>query len=154
MTNEVTVNVRDEKEVPGALGSIAGTLYKTIAFGSVEVTLKRPDSKRSKDQNAKMWPMLLDIVNQKPEWPKPDGTMCKMTPDKYKGMLCSSLFDFELLCNANMSGMVGFGTSTSKLSKKNFCLLIEFIYAFGANHGVQWSEKAQSVYDEYREAQQ
>jgi len=154
VTKEIVFLAKDQSCIPTELGKIGAMLYDKIDGGPVEVALRSPTQKRNNDQNAKTWPMLQDIVRHKPEWPRPDGTMCKMNTEKYKGMLVSSLFDFELVCNSDMSGIVGFGTSTSKLSKKNFCLLIDFIYAFGASHGVQWSEKAQTIYDTYREAQQ
>jgi hypothetical protein len=37
-------------------------------------------------------------------------------------------------------GMVLLGISTQRLSKQQMCDLIDLIYAFGSNHGVEWSE--------------
>ena len=43
------------------------------------------------------------------------------------------------------------GSSTSRMNKAQFSELIELIYNYGAEHGVQWSEKAKSDYEQYRE---
>ena len=44
------------------------------------------------------------------------------------------------------------GHRTSKMRKAEFSELIELIYSYGSESGIHWSEKAQAVYAEYREA--
>lgn len=44
--------------------------------------------------------------------------------------------------------------STKKFRKSEASQFMEFLYSEGADLGVHWSEKAQAVYDEYREANQ
>lgn len=42
-------------------------------------------------------------------------------------------------------GFVVLGQSTSKMKVSEFSKLLELIYAFGAERGVQWSEDAQEA---------
>ena len=134
------------------MGNITKMVSKGLESGAVYVRLGR--EKRTNEQNAKQWPMLQDICRHLPKWPRADGTMCDMTPEKYKDMLTASLFGTEFCLNANQSGVVAFGVKTSKMNKEIFSQLIEFYYAFGTEKGVQWSEKALEIYDQYKEAKQ
>jgi hypothetical protein len=52
--------------------------------------------------------------------------------------------------NTESTGFVVVGMSTSKMHKPEFSNLIEFIYAFGASQGVDWSEPALKAYEQYR----
>lgn len=124
-------------------------INRGLRGGAVIVSLGR--EKRSNDQNAKQWPMLEDICKKLPEWPRADGTLCKMTPQKYKDMLTASLFGTEFCLSADQRSVVAFGVRTSKLSKPLFSQLIEFYYSFGAQHDVEWSEPSIKVFDEYPE---
>lgn len=97
------------------------------------VTIK--EAARSDDQNAKMWAMLSDISRAKPEGRR-------MTADKWKAVFmqaCGHAVQFEM-------GLDGapfpVGYSSSRLSKSQMSDLIEFIYEYGARHGVKWSEPA------------
>lgn len=89
--------------------------------------------KRSLDQNAKMWAMLSDISRAKPE-----GRM--HTPEVWKALFmhaCGHAVQFE----HGLDGQpfpVGF--RSSRLTKEQMSDLIEFIYSYGSEHGVVWSE--------------
>ena len=93
-------------------------------------------AKRSLDQNAKMWAMLSDISRAKP------GGRC-MTTDRWKMVMmqaCGHAVQFEI-------GLDGapfpIGFRTSALTKRQMIDLIEFIAAYGAEHGVRWSDEYQ-----------
>lgn len=99
--------------------------------GSV-LTVRAP--RRTIDQNAKLWAMLSDISRAKPE-----GRT--HTPEMWKALAmhaCGHAVQFE-------NGLDGqpfpVGFRSSRLSKAQMSDLIEFLYAFGAQHGVQWSDE-------------
>ena len=48
--------------------------------------------------------------------------------------------------------VVALGYKTSRLGKKDFCSLIEYMYSEGSSRGVVWSEKALEAYASYPEA--
>lgn len=48
--------------------------------------------------------------------------------------------------------LVMLGLSTRSLSKKKFCDLVELIYAYGAEHGVRWSEPPKAAEELWRAA--
>lgn len=91
------------------------------------------EAKRSTEQNDKMWAMLSDISRAKPQ-----GRM--HTPDIWKALAmnaCGHAVQFE----AGLDGRpfpVGF--RSSRLTKSQMSDLIEFLYSYGAEHGVEWSE--------------
>jgi hypothetical protein len=64
-------------------------------------------------------------------------------------MFTASLRNYQVVPNIEGTGFVVLGMSTSKMTKKVFCDLIELIYAFGSENGVKWSEKALKHYEEY-----
>ncbi len=88
----------------------------------------RPPS-RSKDQNDKMWAMIGDVSRAKPEGRR-------MTSDEWKAVFMHACgYEVQYLNGLNDRPFpVGF--SSSKLSKEQMSDLIEFIAAWGAQHGV------------------
>lgn len=88
---------------------------------------------RTTDQNNKMWAMLSDISRAKPE-----GRMHR--PEIWKCLFMNALGHetwFETGLN-NRPFPIGF--QSSRLTKAQMADLIEFIYAYGAEHNVKWSE--------------
>lgn len=95
------------------------------------VVVKGPG--RTLDQNAKMHAMLTDISLAQPLGKK-------KTPDMWKAIImhaCGWSSQFE-------EGLDGqpfpIGYRSSKLTKAQMSELIEFMYAFGAENGIKWSE--------------
>jgi len=98
------------------------------------------EAKRSSDQNSKMWACLTDIAQQV-QW---HGI--KLTPDSWKLVFMDALHrELRLVPNIEGTGFVNLNTSSSDLSKSEMSDLIELIVAFGANHGVQFTDQPQSV---------
>lgn len=117
--------------------------------GDLEIAVREP--KRSLDQNAKLWPMLQDVSDQV-QWPV-DGVMQLLSKEDWKDILTSGLNQEQRIAQGINGGFVMLGSRTSRMRKKEFSELIEFIYWFGSEKGVRWSEKALSIYEQYREAQ-
>jgi hypothetical protein len=107
---------------------------------------------RTQMQNRKLWPMLQDVSKQVKWWHTKAGEESPIF-----GLMKD--FDWKHIFTASMRGCEGalglngetvvFGKETSKMGKKEFAILIEIIYAFGANNGVVWSEKSLDGFGEY-----
>lgn len=92
------------------------------------------EATRTNDQNAKLWAMLSDISRAKPQ-----GRVLPV--DVWKSLFMASVGHpcrFEPSLDGN--GVVPIGFKSSRLNKAEFADLIEAVYAYGAEHSVQWSE--------------
>lgn len=106
---------------------------RLIDLAPVDGIVKIGDAKRTQEQNDKMWAMISDVSRAKPEGRR-------HTPEVWKALFmhaCGHAVQFE----QGLDGQpfpVGF--RSSRLSKSQMSDLIEFIYSYGAQHGVVWSE--------------
>lgn len=97
-------------------------------------------SKRTTDQNAKMWAMLTDVATQVP-W---HGL--SLRPDDYKLIFLDALKrEVRAVPNLDGTGFVNIGRSSSDLSKGEMADLIELIHAFGAERGVVFNDEARAA---------
>jgi len=90
---------------------------------------------RSSQQNAKLHAMLADLAKQKPQGRELDV-------ETWKGLFLAEIgrrVKFEPSLDG--TGVVAMAPRTSKLNVKEFSDLIECIYAYGAEHGIKWSER-------------
>ena len=93
---------------------------------------------RTDEQNDKMWPMLRDVSRQV-EWYGEH-----LTDAEWKDVFTAALKEHQRVVRGINGGMVFIGGRTSTMGVREFSDLIELIYAFGAEHGVVWTEpKAQ-----------
>ena len=113
---------------------------KGLTAGPVLLTLGR--EKRTLDQNAKMWAMLTDVSTQVVWYGE------KLSQESWKHIFTATLFKQKTVPGID-GGFVVLGQSTSKMRKRPFAELIELMYAFGAEHGVQWSERNVTMIQEY-----
>lgn len=97
-----------------------------------EVRINEP--RRNTDQNAKLWAMLTDVSSQVEWYGK------RLAPEDWKHVFSASLRKLAVVPNLDGSGFVALGLSTSRLTKREFADLIELVYAFGAERGVEWTE--------------
>jgi hypothetical protein len=91
------------------------------------------EATRSNEQNALMWCLLSDVSRSKPE-----GRM--HTPEVWKELFmhaCGHAVQFEMGLNGQPFPT---GFRSSKLNKTQMSDLIEFIYAWGSEHGIMWSD--------------
>jgi hypothetical protein len=89
---------------------------------------------RTLDQNARLWAMLSDVARARPEgrtWP----------PETWKAAFMSAL-GHEVIWQPGIEGGAPFpaGFRSSRLTKAQMSDLIELVSAYGARHGVAWSE--------------
>lgn len=97
------------------------------------VTFKKPG--RTLPQNDRMWAMLTDIARQV------QHNGARYTPDQWKQLAMHA-------CNHEVHFMAGLngepfpaGFRSSKLSAEQMSELIEFLFAFGAEKKVVWSNE-------------
>lgn len=110
--------------------SLAHDLIDKAPDGGV-VSISAP--RRSLEANAKFWAMLSDISRAKPQ-----GRA--MTPERWKAVFLQS-FGHAMQFEQDLEGrMFPIGHSSSRLTKGEMSDLIEFMYAYGAQHGVRWSD--------------
>ncbi len=97
------------------------------------------DAKRTTDQSDKMWAMLSDISRAKPMGRR-------HTPDDWKALAMNAC-GWECQFIEGLDGRpFPQGFRSSKMTKAQMSDLLTWLYAFGAEHGVQWSEKAKGEY--------
>lgn len=107
--------------------------WVTKAPAETRVEFKAP--KRSLPQNDRMWAMLTDVASQK------EHAGRKYTPDQWKVLFmhaCGRAVQF--LLSLDEATFIPWGQSSSDLSKEEMTELIEFIFAWGAEHGVVFQE--------------
>lgn len=95
------------------------------------VTFKR--NRRSVDQNSLMWRQLTLIAGQL------DWHGQKYTADDWKDFGMHALRRARWMPGED-GGMVPVGMRTSDLTRDEMGELVEFLYAFGAQHGVDFGE--------------
>ena len=100
----------------------------------IDAVVNIREAKRSLDQNAKLWCMLSDISRA-----KPDGRM--HTPEVWKALFmkaCGHAVQFE-------TGLDGepfpVGFRSSRLTKSQMSDMIEFVYQYGSENGIHWSDE-------------
>lgn len=94
---------------------------------------------RSGEQNAKLWAMLSDVSRAKPEGRE-------LPPEIWKSLFMAEAgFKPRFEPSLDGRGVVPVGYKSSRLTKAEFSELIECIYAFGAQHGVEWTEPMETV---------
>lgn len=91
-------------------------------------------SKRSLDQNAKFWAMLTEVATQAEHAGK------RYTPDQWKTLFMAACGnEVQFLPSLDGTTFIPWGNRSSDLSKEEMTQLIEFILAWGAEHGVIFS---------------
>jgi hypothetical protein len=90
--------------------------------------------RRTTDQNSLMW-SLLGQISKHVDW---YGQ--KLSSEDWKDVLTASLRRTRVVPGIEAGSFVPLGMRTSQMTKQELGDLIELIYAFGAEHGVQFRE--------------
>lgn len=134
-----TFTIRERKSINNILNCVADMVSRGLAAGPVVITLAREI--RTRDQNAKLWPLLDDISRQVVWY----GS--RYSKEDWKDILTAGWRKQEVVPGID-GGFVVLGHRTSKMNKAQMSELIEFIYAFGSGHEVKWSEKAREIWEQ------
>lgn len=129
-----SIIIRDEQSRQRAV-----QMARSANIGEV---VKAGKPTRTDEQNDKLHPMLRDIQRQV------EG-MNRYSEDQIKLRFLNALgTEMTFLPELEGEGMFPVGLRSSTLTKDQFSGLIELIYAYGAEHGVEWSEPKQQQQDE------
>lgn len=109
--------------------------HRWVDAAPVGMSITFKVNKRSVDQNSKLWVLLGEVAAQV-EW---YGQ--KLSPEDWKDMFTASLRKARVSPGIDPGSFVVLGLHTSDLTKEEFSNLIELIYAFGAEHGVQFQDE-------------
>jgi len=97
-------------------------------------------SKRSTDQNAMMWALLSDVAMQATH----NGR--QYTPDQWKVLFMHACGrEVQFMPALDGSTFIPWGRSSSDLSKAEMGELLDFIMAWGAEHGVVFSGEKEAA---------
>ena len=92
-------------------------------------------SKRTLPQNDRMWAMLTDVARQA----KHAGR--KFTPDQWKALFMHACGkEVEFFPSLDGQEVISLGYRSSDLSKSEMSDLIEFIFAWGAENGIEFHD--------------
>lgn len=128
----------DKRRALRFIQSWSGALYLTAT----------DESPRTLAQNRLLWSVLTDIAHQI-EMPMFDGSWLKASQEEWKDYLTAVFFKEQKIALGENGEAILIGRSTSKMKKKEFSELIEFIYAFGSTRGVVWVDPVPDEYADY-----
>lgn len=124
MTRSVIIRRPEDRQKAAAVAASAD-------IGDV-VRIGKPN--RTDEQNDKLHPMIRDIRAQVPG-------MRSFTEDQIRLRFLDALgTEMTFLPKLEGEGLFPVGLRSSTLSKDQFSGLIDLLYKFGAEHGVEWSE--------------
>jgi hypothetical protein len=105
---------------------------KSMLMAGHRLSFKVEESRRSTEQNARMWAMLTDVSKQV------DWYGRKLTPEEWKHVFSASLKRQDVVPGLDGSFVV-LGLSTSKMTVREMSDLMELVSAFGAQQGVRFT---------------
>lgn len=101
---------------------------------------------RTLPQNDRFWAMLTDIVKQKKEI---DGRT--FTTEEWRSIFMEALgHEQRFLPSLDGKRFVPLGQSSSSLTKEEMSDMIEFMFSWGAENEVRWSDPALRGYEDMR----
>jgi hypothetical protein len=109
-----------------------------IDLAPADAVVRVSAAKRTLDQNAKLWAMLSDLSRA-----KPGGRVA--TPETWKALAmhaCGFAVQFEMGLNGQPFPV---GFRSSQMTKPQMSMLIEWLYQFGAENGVRWSDDVRAA---------
>lgn len=121
---------------PAARDAAAALVAKAPPMTRVEFK----GARRTLAQNDRMWAMLTDIARQK------DHGGRRYTPDQWKVIfLHAAGREVQFIPSLDGTTFIPWGQSSSDLSKEEMSELIEFLFAWGAENGVVWSDPTEQA---------
>ncbi|MFP1728003.1 recombination protein NinB [Lonsdalea quercina] len=102
------------------------------------LTITIQERTRSLEQNARLWATLRDISDQVVWYGR------KMDSESWKCVFTAALKKQETVPGIE-GGLVVLGQSTRNMRVSEMSDLIELMNAFGAEHGVRWSEDSRQA---------
>lgn len=117
---------------------------------AVEIIVRPVKSRRTLQQNAKLWAMLGDIARQV-QWPV-NGIMQYLDAEDWKALVTAAARQEVRMAAGLTGGVVMLGVSTKRMTVAELGDVIEFMYSFGAEKGVVWSEPRDEMPEQWEAA--
>jgi hypothetical protein len=124
--------------------------FELAADQAVEIIVRPVKSRRTLLQNAKLWSMLADIARQV-EWPV-NGVMQRLDSEGWKALMTAACRQEVRMAAGIGGGVVMLGVSTRRMTVAEMGDLIEFMYSFGADKGVIWTEPKEQMPEQWEAA--
>lgn len=124
--------------------------FELSAESAVEIIVRPVKSRRTLLQNAKLWSMLADIARQV-EWPV-NGVMQHLDAEDWKALMTAACRQEIRMAAGIGGGVVMLGVSTRRMTVAEMGDLIEFMYSFGAERGVEWREPKDEMPEQWEAA--
>lgn len=124
--------------------------FELAADQAVEIIVRPVKSRRTLLQNAKLWSMLADIARQV-EWPV-NGVMQHLDAEDWKALMTAACRQEIRMAAGIGGGVVMLGVSTRRMTVAEMGDLIEFMYSFGAEKGVEWREPKDEMPEQWEAA--
>lgn len=123
------------KTMTGLVPADQGTAdyLQKFKLGAVLRLKGKPVSRRSLDQNFRLWGMLADISRQV------DWYGQKLLADEWKDVFTAALKRLKVVPGID-GGFVVVGGHTSKMTIAAMGEMIDFMFAFGDERGVAWKD--------------
>ena len=131
--------INSQEKLAEAIGAIQRT-FAEKKYLTIQVKTGRD---RTLIQNAKMWAALGDVSKQV-DWPV-NGVMQKLSSDDWKAIMTAAAKQEVRIAQGLNGGMVVLGISTRRMTIAEMGDVIECVHAFGAEHGVRWSDTSEGV---------
>jgi hypothetical protein len=97
-------------------------------------------AKRTLPQNDRMWAMLTDVAQQAEHCGR------KYTPDQWKVLFMHACGrEVQFIPALDGTAFIPWGNRSSELSKQEMAELIDFMAAWGAEHGVSFNERHETA---------
>ena len=138
---EVSHTVRPGDSLSRPVNWVMDMIERGIQGGELVITLSRP--RRSTDQNRKMWALLRDVASQRQL--VINGAMVWADEEDWKDVFTAAYRQETRMAQGVGGGVVMLGMRTSRMRKQELSELIELIYAYGSEWGVEWSDESQQA---------
>lgn len=119
------------------------------AYGKVRVTIDQ--AKRTNQQNRLMWKMLNVVSKQKDLyiWDGRKAQNVKATPEDWKAVFTAALTHETRVAQGIYGGRVYLSKSTRRMNKEEFSELLELIFAYCGQEGIDVPPATADEYNEW-----
>ena len=109
--------------------------------GGWEIVFKKATNRRTVEQNAKLHAMLGDFVKQRLTHQEKEWTVNQWKRLMTIGWMTENNERPIMTTNPSNGGLVVFWENTSGMTTKQLAELVEYVYAYGVQAGVKFTEK-------------
>lgn len=124
--------------------------FELSAATAVEIIVRPVKSRRTLEQNAKLWAMLGDISRQV-QWPV-NGVMQRLDAEDWKSLMTAAARQEVRMAAGIDGGVVMLGVSTKRMTVRELGDVIECMYAFGVEKNIVWSEPKGQMPEQWEQA--